>query len=225
MGEGISTRVQKELAQLQQSNEKLSFDMEAMGTQLRAEFQADLPSGLDAGLAKISSELKQTLAGLFQRQEICSQSSHGSPIDAPESPIVELPKSSNTNSSSDFSQTFTKHSKLECPRFNGDDFLGWHSRVEQFFEADYTLEDKTIHIVMMHMDGRALNSHLHFMRTQGDKPVSWLEYILNMHSRFGNSQYLDPLSELVSLRQSDDQSVDDYYDKFEPLLNPCSIDW
>lgn len=25
--------------------------------------------------------------------------------------------------------------KLECPRFDGTDFLGWHLKVEQFFEA------------------------------------------------------------------------------------------
>ncbi|OMP06557.1 hypothetical protein COLO4_08068 [Corchorus olitorius] len=75
MGDDISTRVQKEIAQLQQGTEKLRSEMEAMENQLRAEFRTDLQSGLDAGLAKISSKLKLTLAGLFQQREVYSQAS------------------------------------------------------------------------------------------------------------------------------------------------------
>ncbi|OMO86887.1 hypothetical protein COLO4_20880 [Corchorus olitorius] len=98
MGDGISTRVQKEIAQLQQGTEKLRSEMEAMGNQLRAEFRTDFQSGLDVGLAKISSELKLTLAGLFQQREAYSQASKGSPSDVPKSPIVEIPASSTSGS-------------------------------------------------------------------------------------------------------------------------------
>ncbi|OMP03526.1 Retrotransposon gag protein [Corchorus olitorius] len=76
---------------------------------------------------------------------------------------------------------------------------------------------------MLHMEGRALNWHQHFMRIKGTAPVSWIEYVLNMRSRFGSNEYFDPLSELVSLRQADDQTVDDFYDKFEPFLNLAQI--
>ncbi|OMP04071.1 hypothetical protein COLO4_09979 [Corchorus olitorius] len=51
---------------------------------------------------------------------------------------------------------FTKHTKLQCPKFNDDDFLGWKLKVEQFFAAD-NIEDKhKVLVAMMHLDGKAL---------------------------------------------------------------------
>ncbi|OMO87253.1 Retroviral aspartyl protease [Corchorus olitorius] len=66
----------------------------------------------------------------------------------------------------DSTRTFTKHSKLECPQFNDDDFLEWHSRIEQFFEVGNTPKNQKIRLVMMHLEGRALQFHLYYMRTQ-----------------------------------------------------------
>ncbi|OMO98259.1 Retrotransposon gag protein [Corchorus olitorius] len=218
MGDGISTRVQKELTQLHQQHEKMRSDLDAMASQLRSEFRNDLQSGLDSGLAKLSMELKQTMEQLFQRQESLTHSFQGSPANGSKSPFVEMPSSSNVTTG-DTPQSFTKHSKLECPRFTGDDFLGWHSRIEQFFAADNTPENEKIRLVRMHLEGRALQWHLHFMRTKGTNPASWMEYILAMRVRFGSSQYFDGLAELASFKQSEKQSIDEYYDLFEPLLN------
>ena len=53
----------------------------------------------------------------------------------------------------------TKLSKLECPRFYGENFKGWLLKMEQFFEADQTKEQDKIRTVMMHLDGRALQWH------------------------------------------------------------------
>ncbi|OMO77475.1 Retrotransposon gag protein [Corchorus olitorius] len=203
MGEGVSTRLQKDVAQLKS-------EMEALGNQLRAEFRTDLQSELDAGLAKISSELKLTLEGFFHHRELPPPSTQGSPSNTSKSPMVDLTDSITKDSHHDSLRSFTKHSKLECPQFNGDDFVGWLSQIEQFFEADGTVENQKIRLVMLHMEGRALNWHQHFMRIKGTAPVSWIEYVLNMRSRFGSNEYFDPLSELVSLRQADDQTVDDF---------------
>ena len=38
----------------------------------------------------------------------------------------------------------SRHSKLECPRFDKYDFLGWHMKVEQFFEVVGTLQDEKV---------------------------------------------------------------------------------
>ncbi|OMP09096.1 hypothetical protein COLO4_05813 [Corchorus olitorius] len=46
----------------------------------------------------------------------------------------------NTLEMSSQSRTFTKRSKLECPRFERSDFFGWHSKIIQFFAADATAE-------------------------------------------------------------------------------------
>ncbi|OMP08964.1 hypothetical protein COLO4_05954 [Corchorus olitorius] len=144
MGDGISTRVQKEIHQLQQSQEKLKADMKAMAAQLRTELRADLQSGLDSSFAKMSADLKQSMELVFQRQGAFVDSSQGSPMEPTKTPFIEI----------------------ECPRFNGDDFMGWHSRIEQFFIADNTPENQKIGLVMMHLEGRALQFHLHFMRTK-----------------------------------------------------------
>ena len=60
--------------------------------------------------------------------------------------------------------TFTKHSKLERPCFNGVDFKGWLLKIEQFFEADQTKESDKLRTVMMHLDGKALQWHQQYMK-------------------------------------------------------------
>ena len=49
----------------------------------------------------------------------------------------------------------SRRSKLDCPRFDGYDFLGWHMKVEQFFKAMGIQEEK-VQIVMIHLEGKAL---------------------------------------------------------------------
>ncbi|OMO58138.1 hypothetical protein CCACVL1_25563 [Corchorus capsularis] len=100
-----------------------------MANKLRSKFRTDPESRLDAGFSRISDDLKRTMETLFQRQETYSQ---GSPTDVPKSPLINMPQASNA-STQDTTHSFTNHSKLECPRFNGDDFMSWLFRIENFF--------------------------------------------------------------------------------------------
>ncbi|OMP10036.1 Retrotransposon gag protein, partial [Corchorus olitorius] len=144
-----------------------------------------------------------------------SQSSH------PRSSIVDFPNSSNA-AQTEATRVFTKHSKLECPRFNGDDFIGWRSKIEQFFLADRTAEPDKIQLVMMHLEGRALQWHLHYLRNLGNLEfIPWTQYVAAMQSRFSSTKYFDALAELVMLRQNG--TVDEYYDDFEKLLNMIDL--
>ncbi|OMO81357.1 Retrotransposon gag protein [Corchorus olitorius] len=123
------------------------------------------------------------------------------------------------------SRTFTKRSKLECPRFEGSNFFGWHSKIIQFFAADATAEQDKIQTVMLHLEGRALQWHLHYMRTMelaGE--ISWPTYLYAMRERFGCNEYSHPFSQLVALKQTG--TVDEFFDAFESLLNlsKCSED-
>ena len=112
----------------------------------------------------------------------------------------------------------TKLSKLECPRFYGENFRGWLLKMEQFFEADQTKEQDRVRTVMMHLEGRALQWHQRFMRNYRSlEEVSWSHYLQEMRIRFNNNDYTDPMLELVGLKQNG--SVDEYYDEFESLLN------
>ena len=59
----------------------------------------------------------------------------------------------------DSSRINARRSKLECPCFDGYDFLRWYMKVEQFFKAVGTLEEEKVQIVMIHLDEKALQWH------------------------------------------------------------------
>ena len=112
----------------------------------------------------------------------------------------------------------TKLSKLECPRFDGADFKRWLLKMEQFFMVDQTREHDKVRIVMMHLDGKALQWHQQFMRNQGSlSEVNWNQYVTKMRDRFSKNEFTNPMLEIISLKQT--ASVEDYYEKFESLLN------
>ena len=69
-------------------------------------------------------------------------------------PLIQEPDSQNTTM-----QTIrlnTAKNRIECPRFEGHDFLGWQMKVEQFFEAVGTPNDAKVQTIMIHLDGKAL---------------------------------------------------------------------
>ena len=69
-------------------------------------------------------------------------------------PVVQEPDSQTTHLES---FRFDAHkSKIECPRFDGHDFLGWHMKVEQFFEAVRIPIEEKVQTVMIHLDDKAL---------------------------------------------------------------------
>ncbi|OMO67736.1 Retrotransposon gag protein [Corchorus olitorius] len=199
MGEGVSTRIQKEIATLQSSYVELNAKVDTSIAQLRSEIQTNTeqkpPAPIDL-----------------------SSPSNAPGVLGPVTSTTASHNSSSSNSSGDSTRSYTKHLKIECPHFDGSDFVGWHHRILQFFEADSTPEHTKIRTVMMHLEGRALQWHLHFMRiAEASGQVTWHDYILGMRERFGCNQYRDPLSELIASRQIG--TVDEYYVKFESILN------
>ena len=91
--------------------------------------------------------------------------------------------------------------KLECPRFDGVDFLGQKLKVEQFFEAVALPEAEKVQTVMIHLDGKAIQWHQQFMRFKGSvTSIEWPKYVLEMRARFHDTDYADPMAELVSLK-------------------------
>ncbi|MBA0767148.1 hypothetical protein Gotri_016094 [Gossypium trilobum] len=49
-------------------------------------------------------------------------------------------------------------SRLECPKFDGDDFRGWWTKLEQYFETEGILEGSKVRMAMLNLEGRALES-------------------------------------------------------------------
>ncbi|OMO60043.1 Retrotransposon gag protein [Corchorus olitorius] len=144
------------------------------------------------------------------------------------SPISSDPSASRSTLGSDRALTinpkpFTKHTKLQCPRFAGDDFLGWQMKINQFFEADNTEQEQKVRIAMMHLEGRALEWHQRFMRGKESlKEVTWPVYVKALRSRFCDNEFSDAFSALVALKQTN--TVDEYFEEFESLLSLNDID-
>lgn len=82
-------------------------------------------------------------------------------------------------------QASTRLSRLEFPRFNGDNFRGWLLRCEQFFEVDNTPSETKVKLAVMHMEGRALQWHQVFSKSRFTSDVpSWEDYVRNLASQF-----------------------------------------
>ncbi|GKC92896.1 reverse transcriptase [Tanacetum coccineum] len=117
--------------------------------------------------------------------------------------------------------TYGRLTKIEFPKFDGEDVLSWLYRVNNFFDMDHIVEDEQkIRLVSMHMFGKALNWHQHFMSKFGEV-MTWAVYQTHVKRRF-ESVFEDPIMELKNLKQT--TSVQVYQDFFEALLNKVDLD-
>lgn len=75
---------------------------------------------------------------------------------------------------------------------------------------------------MLHLEGKALDWHHFFVRRHGGvHQISWEVYSRGLRERFGSDSFLDPMAELVSLKQLG--SVDHFYDVFLSLFNQLNL--
>ncbi|XP_071713989.1 uncharacterized protein [Rutidosis leptorrhynchoides] len=124
-------------------------------------------------------------------------------------------------SSSRGSNQWTRLTKIEFPKFDGDDVTGWMYRCKQFFTVDRVGEEEDkVRLASIHMYGKALNWHQHVVKIH-DEEVDWLLYEEAILKRF-NTTIEDPLTYLKNLRQNG--TVQAYYDAFELLLNKREIE-
>nr|GEX37176.1 hypothetical protein [Tanacetum cinerariifolium] len=117
--------------------------------------------------------------------------------------------------------TYERLTKIEFPKFDGEYVLSWLYRVNNFFDMDNIVEDEQkIRLVSMHMFGKALNWHLHFMSKFGEV-MTWPVYQTHVKKIF-ESVFEDPIMELKNLKHT--TSVQVYQDSFEALLNKVNLD-
>ncbi|KAH0752536.1 hypothetical protein KY285_005684 [Solanum tuberosum] len=108
-----------------------------------------------------------------------------------------------------------RHTKLDFPRFNGqEDPLGWLNRCEHFFRHQQTLEEEKVGLASFHLEG---NAQLWFLQLETDLPqLSWDDFKRHCNLRFGPPIRSQKLGELAKLRQIG--SVADYQETFEQLI-------
>lgn len=107
------------------------------------------------------------------------------------------------------------HLKLDVPRFDGHDPLGWIFKISQFFDYQGIPELERLTIASFYMDGPAL-SWYQWMHWNG-LFSSWPAMLQALESRFAPSYYDDPQGTLFKLQQTG--SVGDYLTAFERLAN------
>ncbi|GJW59213.1 hypothetical protein Tco_0105944 [Tanacetum coccineum] len=86
--------------------------------------------------------------------------------------------------------------KIEFPRFGGEDVRGWLFRCEQFFKVDNVPDENKVNLISIHFYDLALMWHRQFVRFMGDQ-VAWPLYREAILQRFG-VPYDDPLGEVKS---------------------------
>lgn len=105
--------------------------------------------------------------------------------------------------------------KLDIPRFNGTDPLGWIFKINQFFDFHQTVEDQRLRIASFYMEGDAL-SWYQWMYSIGQL-LSWATFLHALELRFAPSKYEDPQGALFKLCQT--STVRAYQAEFESLAN------
>lgn len=111
----------------------------------------------------------------------------------------------------------TRQTRVEFPRFSGEDLRGWLYRCENFFELDNTPWDMKVRVAAVHLERRALQWHQMYMQKRATRETPhWEEYIRALHIRFGTTVFEDPMADLMTLRQTGE--LEECLESFEALL-------
>ncbi|CAJ2661673.1 uncharacterized protein LOC123886206 [Trifolium pratense] len=108
-----------------------------------------------------------------------------------------------------------QHMKLEVPRFDGSDALGWIFKINQFFDFHQTPDHDRLTIASFYMDGPALSWFQYMLRSGMFQ--AWHDFLLALETRFAPSFYDDPRGALFKLTQKG--TVNQYLTEFERLAN------
>lgn len=101
--------------------------------------------------------------------------------------------------------------KMEIPRLDGTDALGWIFKISHFFYFHNTAEEKWISIACFYLDGAALRWYQWiFYKSQ---LTSWINFLYALQLCFGPSQFNDPQGALFKLIQT--ATVREYQTQFE----------
>ncbi|XP_043725460.1 uncharacterized protein LOC122672017 [Telopea speciosissima] len=112
-------------------------------------------------------------------------------------------------------QIQTRTVKLDFPRFDGNDPLGWIFKAERFFDFHHTAEDHRLLISSFHMDGRALQWFQWMFRS--GQFSTWPAFTQALEIRFGPSEFEDHQGALAKLTQT--ASVSEFQSQFKALAN------
>ncbi|KAH0781176.1 hypothetical protein KY290_000774 [Solanum tuberosum] len=116
---------------------------------------------------------------------------------------------------------FTRWSRMEFLRFNGEDLRSWLFKIEQFFSMENVIAEEKIGVAALQLEGEPIQWHLSFMRyRQYLHPATWNDYVMALVERFG-TDFDDPMEEIKKVKQVG--SVKDYQAIFEKNLTRVNL--
>ncbi|KAG8382565.1 hypothetical protein BUALT_Bualt05G0090600 [Buddleja alternifolia] len=95
---------------------------------------------------------------------------------------------------------------------------------EKLFDVDETLTVAKVRLVVVHIEGKALQWHQTYMKLKAilTRALPYLEaYVKALCDLFGSLLFEDPMSEMMNVRQV--ASVKDYLNQFDELLNNVDL--
>ncbi|GLT60986.1 hypothetical protein SLA2020_337230 [Shorea laevis] len=109
----------------------------------------------------------------------------------------------NSSSNAGMGPLTSKTAKIEFPKFNGEELKDWLYKCNQYFRIDGTPDEHKAHLASINLEGKAMKWHQSFLEIKGEQVLSnWEEYVEGLKARFGEKAYEDPMSDLISLKQT-----------------------
>lgn len=122
-----------------------------------------------------------------------------------------------SNSHCQYSASLTK---IDFPRFDGNDLKSWLYKCVQFFELDGVVDPDKVKLAAIHLEGKALLWHQTYIKRMGQILPLWDQYVKDITARFGEL-YDDPMADLKALVQKG--TVQDYHDSFDALTSRLNL--
>ncbi|KAG6518817.1 hypothetical protein ZIOFF_022298 [Zingiber officinale] len=110
--------------------------------------------------------------------------------------------------------------KVEFPRWENNDPIGWISRAEKYFRFHGTSDNAKVELASINLEGDAIQWYDWLEACHG--PPKWEEFKEEFINRFGPSGYENVDGELAKIRQT--STVLEYQGRFERLSNRTR-DW
>ncbi|KAD1690211.1 hypothetical protein E3N88_42456 [Mikania micrantha] len=117
----------------------------------------------------------------------------------------------------------TRFTKMEFPKFNGENVEGWLYKVEHFFMIDSTPEHLKVRYAIVHLEDMALLWHQSFVQSRGGtiEEMGWVEYKKFITLRFAEVLGQDAMGSLANLKQTG--NLKEFCKQFDLALTKVTI--
>ncbi|KAA8536794.1 hypothetical protein F0562_029272 [Nyssa sinensis] len=190
------------------------FAMNTRG-KTNAEFRNEVTEALarhESNFDQVNTTLQTVLTEIQALRS--TRSSHACPPEV--NPMAQQGSSHHphaTPSAAGYNHSPPSSLKLQFPKFNGEDPMGWIYKAEQYFEYQGIRADQRVQLASFHLEGIALQWHR--WHTKFQEPPTWEELTKAILLRFGPTEFEDPSEALSHLKQT--TTVVTYQEAFERL--------